>query len=457
MKTHLPIGHRLSRLRLAIDPDGTARTGSQLMQRARELAFAWATHGVRPGVPVVIELPNDSRALVRLAAAERIDAPVIAAHSRWTAVERSRIARLAGASHTIGDDEVPVALTSTAAATPDLPKGAALVLFTSGTTDTPRGAILTLDSLNAAAEAACKDLSFDTSDVYLSVAPLYHVAGFAVCTLAALEAGASIRFLGDFDADRVAAALMDGMATATLMVPTMWERVADRLTRRARGLSVAITGGAPDAPTLAARLRARGVPLTRGYGTTEAGGTIAWANPAIDGDAYALGRPAHGVEVIAPPPGMRGELVVRTTSMARGLLTRAGVIPNAAVGTGDDVTRLDDGSLQWHGRIDDGILTGGELVDAHEVERALLFHPDVRDALVVGLPCPDWGQRVSAVVALARPCDPAALDAWLRRRIAAYKLPRRWAFIDEVPRSPGGKPDRAAALDLAQGPMAWAS
>jgi acyl-CoA synthetase (AMP-forming)/AMP-acid ligase II len=121
--------------------------------------------------------------------------------------------------------------------------------------------------------------------------------------------------------------------------------------------------------------------------------------------------------------------------------------------TGDVATVLDDGSIQLLGRGSMCINTGGEKVFPEEVEAVLVAHAAVYDVLVVGVPDPRWGQKVAAVVAVApgAEVDGGALEDHCRQKLAGYKVPRSWTFVDRVQRSPSGKADYAWARSVAGG------
>ncbi len=110
--------------------------------------------------------------------------------------------------------------------------------------------------------------------------------------------------------------------------------------------------------------------------------------------------------------------------------------------TGDRGQLEGDGLLRVDGRIDDVIVTGGENVAAGEVEEALLAHPAVRDAAVMGTPDPDWGAAVTAFVVAAAPVDAAELRGHCRERIAAFKVPKEVLIVDSLPRNAAGKVER---------------
>jgi acyl-CoA synthetase (AMP-forming)/AMP-acid ligase II len=119
--------------------------------------------------------------------------------------------------------------------------------------------------------------------------------------------------------------------------------------------------------------------------------------------------------------------------------------------TGDVATVDAEGTISLRGRGSLCINTGGEKVFPEEVESVLVGHPDVHDVLVVGVPDPRWGQKVAAVVQLApgAPTDGAGFEAHCRAKLAGYKVPRAWTFVDRVQRSPSGKADYAWAKTVA--------
>jgi acyl-CoA synthetase (AMP-forming)/AMP-acid ligase II len=144
------------------------------------------------------------------------------------------------------------------------------------------------------------------------------------------------------------------------------------------------------------------------------------------------GRPLPGVEIATTPDA---EILIRGPMVAPGALAGDGWLH-----TGDRGSIDDDGNLTVEGRIADTIVTGGENVSATEVEEALLAHPAVTDAAVVGRPDPEWGQAVTAFVVGA--FDAAELEAHTRARLAGYKVPKAIHAIDEIPRNAAGKIQR---------------
>jgi O-succinylbenzoic acid--CoA ligase len=169
-----------------------------------------------------------------------------------------------------------------------------------------------------------------------------------------------------------------------------------------------------------------GRPLLQTYGMTETCSQIATASA-----GSAAARPLPGVQLRIGPDG---EILVRGPMVSPGALAADGWLH-----TGDRGRLDDDGSLHLSGRIKDTIVTGGENVAAAEVEEALVSHPAVADAAVVGRPDPEWGEAVAAFVVLDREATDAELAAHVRERLAGYKVPRTITRVEDLPRTASGK------------------
>jgi len=218
-------------------------------------------------------------------------------------------------------------------------------------------------------------------------------------------------------------------------------------------LRLAVSGAAPCPWELAHAWRRRtGVRIVRGYGMTELFRPISYLADDPTDLPDAIGRPVPGVEARVVDPegqalaaGEAGELWIRTPAVMDGYLraeeeTRA-VIQDGWFKTGDLATISPDGFVSVVGRLKDLILRGGYSVVPGEVEAALLDHPAVAEAAVVGTPHPELGEEVAAFVTL-RPgarADADELVAFCRERLAAFKYPRRVTLVSELPKSAAGK------------------
>jgi O-succinylbenzoic acid--CoA ligase len=192
-------------------------------------------------------------------------------------------------------------------------------------------------------------------------------------------------------------------------------------------LRTALTGGGPLDPQLAEAARRLGWPVRETYGLTEMGSMVT-----LDG---------------VPVPGARlrlddGRILVGGAMRCDGYEGDDGLLSAAEWHLTGDLGELVDGRLRITGRQAELIVSGGENVAAPEVEAALTAHPLVAEACVVGLPDAAWGECVAAAVVLRGAIDGDGLAAWLQPRLAGYKRPRRWRFVDALPRTALGKLQR---------------
>jgi O-succinylbenzoic acid--CoA ligase len=300
-----------------------------------------------------------------------------------------------------------------------------VILHTSGTTAAPKPVALTYGNFRASAAAAASNLPLTPGDRWLCVMPLFHVGGLSILTRSAF-AGSSAIVHERFDAEAVRESLESGEATVVSLVATMLQRLRAAGLERAPALRAALVGGGPVPRDLLEWGAELGLPLLQTYGMTETCSQIATA-----GAASSEARPLPGVELRISD---EGEILVRGPMVSAGTLGADGWLH-----TGDR-GRLDgNGNLHVEGRIKDTIVTGGENVAAAEVEAALVAHPAVADAAVVGRPDPEWGEAVTAFVVLDRETTDPDLRAHCRGRLAGHKVPRAFVRVGELPRTASGK------------------
>jgi len=311
-------------------------------------------------------------------------------------------------------------------AAPLVEPGDALIVTTSGSTGEPKALVHTHDSLGAHANAVHRHLGVDPArDRWLAALPLNHLGGFGVVARSLLT-DTPVDVLPSFDVKVVAQSPGRLGSTLVSLVAAALDRVDPEPFRWV------VLGGSAD-PVV------RPPNVVRTYGLTESGGGVVYE-----------GTPLPGVEVRI---GDDGEISIRSATIARGRREHDGtVIPLADadgwLATGDVGRWANDGRLQVDGRRDDLIITGGENVWPGPVEDALRTHPAVADALVVGEPDPDWGQRVVAVVVPADPADPPTLDVLrthAKDTLPPHAAPRELRLVNEIPRTALGKPVRTPA------------
>ena len=330
------------------------------------------------------------------------------------------------------------------------------VLFTSGTGGRARGACLSWANFAASAKAAAERLGPAVSGRWLVCMPLFHVGGLSMLTRNVLLGG-PLRLLPRFEVAAVSDALDAGDIAAVSLVPTMLSRLLAHRGKRPApaGLRVLLLGGAAAAPELLTRALGAGWPVCPTYGLTEATSQVATVAPGDRAAAQAAAlAPLPGVElrILAEgrevQPGVVGEITVRGPTVMRGYFNdpaaTARVLSDGWLHTGDLGLMDADGRLQVLERRDDLIVSGGENVYPTEVEAVLLQHPAVADAGVAGLPDADLGARVVAWIVRepGAAADPADLMRFCRERLAGYKLPREFVFVESLPRNAAGKLER---------------
>jgi fatty-acyl-CoA synthase len=332
----------------------------------------------------------------------------------------------------------------------------ALIMYTSGTTGRAKGAVLrhgniTWNSINVLVDA---DLGSD--EVTLISAPLFHTAGLNMNCLPTLLKGGRVLLESSFDPGRTLALVERYGVTLMFGVPAMFNAIADQPGFAGADLSSVRTlmcGGAPVPEATIQRYLARGLAFVQGYGMTEASaGTLLLDRAQALTKAGSAGVPHFFTDVrVARPdgtdtaPGERGEVVVRGPNVMAGYWNQpeatAEVLSGGWFHSGDVAVTDEDGYVYVVDRIKDVIISGGENIYPAEVENVLVEHPAVADAAVIGVPDEKWGEVGRAILVL-RPgaeAEPDQIAEFLLGRIAKYKIPKQYAFVDQLPRTPTGK------------------
>ncbi|MDH3664040.1 MAG: malonyl-CoA synthase [Alphaproteobacteria bacterium] len=328
----------------------------------------------------------------------------------------------------------------------------AAILYTSGTTGRSKGAMVTHGNLRANAETLIEAWRISADDVLLHALPIYHVHGLFVALNTCLMTGAQILFHPKFDTD----AVFDDLPNATLMmgVPTFYTRLlaSDRLTKeRCRNMRLFIAGSAPLLDeTFRAFEHKTGHAILERYGMTETG--MLCSNP-LNGERRpgTVGPPLADVEArVADEQGSIldtgevGVLEVRGPNVFKGYWrmpdkTKEEFRDDGFFITGD-ISRIDeDGYVHIVGRAKDMIISGGFNVYPKEIEAVIDQVDGVGESAVIGLPHPDFGEGVAAVVASGDGLDQEAVVAACKAELAGYKVPKAVFVVDALPRNTMGK------------------
>ena len=337
----------------------------------------------------------------------------------------------------------------------------AAILYTSGTTGRSKGAMLTHRNLASNAVVLHREWGFGPDDVLIHMLPLFHVHGLFVASHCVLMNGTAMRFHARFDAKRAIAEFAD--STVFMGVPTFYTRLLDEpgLTREAAaGMRLFVSGSAPLlAETHTEFERRTGHRILERYGMTETG--MLTSNP-LHGErrAGSVGPPLPGTEVRivdddgrSVAQGAIGHVLVRGDNVFQGYWRMPERNQEEFVDgwfrTGDMGALSADGYLSIVGRSKDLIITGGYNVYPKEIELALDELPGVQESAVVGVPHPDFGEAVTAVIVPApgaRPTE-AEVIAALKRKLANFKVPKRVYVEDELPRNAMGKVQKNVLRD----------
>ncbi len=341
----------------------------------------------------------------------------------------------------------------------------AVVLFTSGTTARPKGVLLRHQNLTTYVLQTVEFASAGEDEAALVSTPPYHVAGLGAI-LSNLYAGRRIVYLPSFSPEGWLDTVRSERITSAMVVPTMLARIVDHLDGSPAGVptlrALAYGGARMPQPVLERALAAFGdTAFTNAYGLTETSSTIAVLGPedhraAVAGDATARRRLASAGRIV---PGVEAEVRAPDGSALAGagetglLWVRGGQVSGEYLGSGaaldaggwfptKDLAWFDaDGYLFLGGRDDDTIIRGGENIAPAEIEDALLAHPAVREAAVVGLPDDEWGERIAAVVVAAPGAEVTGDDlrAWVRSRLRGSRTPDEVHVAGALPQTATGK------------------
>ena len=357
------------------------------------------------------------------------------------------------------------------------PEDVGVLLFTSGTTSEPKAAVLRHRHLVSYIISSVEFLGCEPTEAQLICVPPYHIAGIAA-VLSSLYAGRRIMYLPTFDATEWVRQADEERITHAMVVPTMLGRILQAVEESGIEPSALrhLSYGGGRMPLELVERTLRDMPhvdLVNAYGLTETSSTIAMLTPDEHREAFAsddpvirarlgsVGRPLPSLEVevrdideAALPSGEKGEIWVRGEQVAgeyvgNNTLTEDGWFRTRDAGWFDE-----HGFLYVDGRLDDVIVRGAENISPGEVEEVLMAHAAVSEAAVIGIPDPEWGEAVAAVVVLhpGGAASAAELQAWVRERLRSTKMPGVIEFRDELPYSPTGKLLRRVLRDeLAQG------
>jgi malonyl-CoA/methylmalonyl-CoA synthetase len=465
--------------------DGRKVSYADLVEMSGRLASALSALGVKPGDRVAAQVEKSAEAIMLYLASARAGAVFLPLNTAYTTAEISYFLGDAEPTVFVCDPKSAEAMRPVAAeagvrhvetldaagggsltdkardAAPEFanvargPDDLAAILYTSGTTGRSKGAMLSHNNLASNAAALVETWRYTSDDVLLHALPIFHTHGLFVATNVTLFSGASMLFLPKFDLDEMFRLLP--RATVMMGVPTFYTRMLQdpRLTREAtRHMRLFVAGSAPLLAETHREWQARtGHAILERYGMTETNMLTSnpYEGPRVPGS---VGHPLPGVQVRisdpetgAPlPQGEIGMIEVKGPNVFSGYWrmpekTQAEFRPDGFFITGDLGKIGEDGYVYIVGRGKDLVISGGYNVYPKEVETEIDALDGVVESAVIGVPHPDFGEGVTAVIVKQEGAtlDERAVISALDARLAKYKLPKRVLFVEHLPRNTMGK------------------
>jgi acyl-CoA synthetase (AMP-forming)/AMP-acid ligase II len=488
---------------LAIVDGGTQLTYEELVAAGRRFAAALVASGIEPGDRVSIWAPNSVEWVVAVLGIFQAGAVLIPINTRFKGLEAADILLRGGArvlvtvTDFLGTDyvtmleatdvELPELMSIVVArgaisgpavgwdgfldrATPEAleevarreaalgPDDRSDILFTSGTTGQPKGVVMTHGRTLVIGTDWVVMAGLEPGDRYLMVNPYFHMFGLKAGILASISAGAVMLPEAVFDVDRVLARVEAERVTVLPGAPTLYQSILDHPDRARHDLStlrVAVTGSA-DIPVELIRRIHDELPFTTivsGYGLTEAGTACSTGegdDPETIATTVGRARPGFEMRIVDEDAndvetGVAGEVLLRGPSIMLGYLddpaeTAKVLSDDGWLSTGDHGVLDETGCLRIVGRVKDMFIVGGFNAYPAEIENALLRHPAIQQAAVIGIPDHRMGEVGMAYVVLGEEtASPEEIIAWSREQMANYKVPRRVEIVDELPLNATGK------------------
>ncbi len=463
-------------------PDGSVQSYGETFHNALRIAALLKSSGLEPGGRVAVQVHKSLRAIELYLGTVAAGGVFLPLNTAYTAAEleyflgdatpsivvvdparEAEIAPIAGAAQLLtldasGGGSLSAGLTDEVI-TPEPRTGddLAAILYTSGTTGRSKGAMLSHDNLYSNSETLRDYWRFTDRDVLIHALPIFHTHGLFVATNVALLAGATLHFLPGFDAEAIIAAMPS--STALMGVPTFYTRLlADPRLDRAltANMRLFVSGSAPLLVDTHEQWEARtGHRILERYGMTET--NMNTSNP-YDGERRAgtVGFALPGVEIRimgADGPvedGEIGVLEVRGPNVFKGYWqmpekTAEELRPDGWFITGDLAMIDGKGYVSIVGRDKDLIITGGFNVYPKEIESLIDDIPGVLESAVIGVPHPDFGEGVVAVVVPEdESLEPETIAAAASKNLAKFKQPKQILMLPELPRNTMGKVQKKA-------------
>jgi len=369
---------------------------------------------------------------------------------------------------------------------PRLPAGrfsilnCSLIMFTSGSTGNPKAVVHTFKSLYESVLALDSFSQLFSSDIWLASLPLYHIGGLMIL-VRSLIAGSLVVFPTSPKFEDIHQTIKQSNPSHISLVPTVLQDFLNKNIKPNKNLKYVFLGGGPSQTELIQAAVKKSWPIVKVYGSTETCSMVtALLSSEIKLHPGSVGKPIGGdkIKIMNKSKSMNsprlresarlaklkarqkagksknetvGEIIVRSKSLFkkyyRDRQTTNNKLRNDWYYTGDYGWTDDEGYLYIESRREDLIISGGENISPYEVELIIRKHPLVKDVIVFGLQDKTWGQIVCAAIVSETTSEDEIKD-FLKEKIAAYKIPKRFFIVDEIPRNEMNKVNRTELLKL---------
>ncbi len=332
----------------------------------------------------------------------------------------------------------------------------AMILYTSGTTGSPKGCILRHESLVCSTEFSIKATGHQFSDKVLCCAPMFHIYGFSISIASSIYPGATMIIMDRFDPKKAIEVIKNHKINIFVGVPTMFTYLLKEPKIQSddfKALRLNVSSGASLPIEVLSEFEKKfDTVIQEVYGITESTGEAAY-NPIEKRKPGSIGIPHSGLELkIADErqgivkTGEVGEIVIRGKSIMKGYwnkeaATREVLSEDGWYRTGDLARMDEDGYLYIVGRSKEMIITGGFNIYPRELEEVLYQHPDIHEAAAIGIPDKIKGELACAFIVLheGRKMEEEDLRFFCKERLANYKVPRTYRFVESLPKTGTGK------------------
>ena len=334
----------------------------------------------------------------------------------------------------------------------------AVMLFTSGTASKPKAVILSFDNLFSSANSTDKFIDQYNHDSWLASLPFYHIGGFMIIVRSILS-GCSLIIPDSLSSNDLFQAIKSHSPSFFSLVSTQLKRLLEsnvELSNKTKGIFI---GGGAIEETLLNDSISRKWSIIKVYGSTETTSMITALDLSKNKQKLlSAGVPLEDTSLSILdknkkklPSNLKGEIVVEGPSIAKGYYkSDSNKLRKGKFFTSDFGYADKEGYLFVEGRVDDVIISGGENINANEVRYHLLKNPLIIDAYVCGIKDEEWGESVSAVLVCksGSVVNSEGIKDFLRKEISIYKIPKKYFFVDEIPKTELGKVNKPKLLKL---------